>query len=76
MNQSILKKGINMKEITIQDFTHLTDAIDFLENILYDAYPHTGDIDGEIKLINGRWRVGVTINGRQAEFNFEESRGG
>lgn len=61
-----------MKEVIIKDFTHLEDAIDFLEMSLWDKVIETDEVDGEIKWINEQWRVGVTINGRQKEFNFSE----
>lgn len=61
-----------MKEVIIKDFTHLEDAIDFLEMSLWDKVIETDEVDGEIKWINNKWRVGVTINGRQKEFNFSE----
>lgn len=56
-----------MKEITIQDFVHLEDAIFFLEDSLVDGLFSTDEVDGEIKYINGMWRVGVILNNRQKE---------
>ncbi len=56
-----------MKEITIQDFIHLEDAIYFLEVLLADVLFTTDEVDGEIKFINGSWRVGVTLNNRPKE---------
>lgn len=60
-----------MKEIDIKSFTHLFDAMEFLENSLFDAVPSTSEIDGEISFINGQWRVGVILNNRQKEINFD-----
>ena len=61
-----------MKEVEINDFIDLDDALDFMESILYQNELHTDELDAEIKKINGRWRVGVTINGRQKELDFED----
>lgn len=60
-----------MKEIVIEDFMHLEDAIDYLEQMLFNGSFDTSELDGEIKFINNKWRVGVTKNGRQKEFDFD-----
>ncbi len=61
-----------MQEINIKSFIHLNDAVEFLEMELFDALTWTEEIDAEVKYINGQFRVGVTKNGRQKEFKFDQ----
>lgn len=61
-----------MKEINIASFPHLIDAMDYLEHYLALAFAETDDVEAEVKFINAQWRVGVTRNGSQKEFDFEE----
>ena len=59
-----------MKQVDIYEFIDLDDAFDYMEKIIFEYERQTEEIDAELKKINGRWRVGVTINGRQKEFDF------
>lgn len=61
-----------MKEINLETFTHIDDAILWLETELQNFYDMGyGDLKGEIALVNNEWRVGIITNTAQKEFNFD-----
>lgn len=64
------KAGIDMKEIEIEVFDNVNDAMWWLDDRLHslmdkDEY----DIKGEITLVNYQWRVSVMTNTAQGELD-------
>jgi hypothetical protein len=62
-----------MKDITLEVFSDLDDALLWMENELFAHELTHPDIKAEISLIDGKWRVGIILNDRQYEFKFKES---
>lgn len=63
--------GLKMKEINLESFTDVDDALLWLEHEII-PFVHEGydDIKGEITLIDSMWRVSVMTNSRQIEMDF------
>jgi hypothetical protein len=62
--------GLIMKEIDIQSFTDLDDAMLHLEETIY-TYIDNGfsDVRGELTIIDGKIRVSVITDDRQLELD-------
>ena len=60
-----------MRTCAISSFSHLDDAITFLEAELFALEYFEPDIKGEVVFIDGEWRVSIITKTRQLEFNYE-----
>lgn len=67
-----INKGKDMKEISVNVFYNIDEAVIWIENEITElAFKGYDDIKAELVLIDGAWRCGVITDTRQIEFDYD-----
>ena len=56
-----------MRDVNIRTFVDVADAIEWIENNLYQMHDFYNDIKAELLYVNGQWRASVITDTAQGE---------